>query len=56
MDLPIPVGEGHHDVEGGQGEHQVEQGPTSQQEKIRLQFYNKIDLNRMKRNQNQKNR
>ena len=23
----VPVGEGHHDVEGGQGEHQVEQGP-----------------------------
>ena len=23
----VPVGEGHHDVKGGQGEHQVEHGP-----------------------------
>ena len=23
----VPVGEGHHDVEGGQGEHEVEHAP-----------------------------
>ena len=23
----VPVGQSHHDIEGGQGEHQVEQGP-----------------------------
>ena len=26
--LRVPVGERHHDVEGGQGEHQVEEGPA----------------------------
>lgn len=26
--LPVPVGEGHHHVEGGQGQHEVEEGVT----------------------------
>ena len=24
----VPVGEGHHDVEGGEGEHEVEEAPA----------------------------
>lgn len=24
--LPVPVGEGHHHIEGGQGQHEVEEG------------------------------
>ena len=24
----VPVGEGHHDVEGGQGKHHMEEGPA----------------------------
>ena len=24
--IPVPVGEGHHDVEGGQEQHEVEEG------------------------------
>ena len=24
----VPVGEGHHDIEGGEGEHEVEEAPA----------------------------